>query len=192
MDMYEDDLGMVFDIKLQNKHVIEPEQALLRIVKSYQGQPFVFDYRSRNNKDMLLNLGRFIQDVSSNLQRGGVLIFFPSYSMLTRCRQVWECRREGIAFTKPMQYEPKQAVNLEQVMHRHRERCAEGQVSILVGVTRGKLSEGYDYPDDLARAVMVVGVPFMNTRDLKTIIKRTYYVRDPQKWLKDSTMGAVN
>lgn len=65
-------------------------------------------------------------------------------------------------------------------------------MSILVGVTRGKLSEGYDYPDDLARAVMVVGVPFMNTRDLKTIIKRTYYVRDPQKWLKDSTMGAVN
>ena len=36
MDMYEDDLGMKFDVKLQNKHVIEPEQALLRIVKSYQ------------------------------------------------------------------------------------------------------------------------------------------------------------
>ena len=67
MDMYEDDLGMDFDIKLQNSHVIEPEQAMLRIVKSYQGQPFVFDYRSRNNKDMLLNLGRFVQDISSNL-----------------------------------------------------------------------------------------------------------------------------
>ena len=25
MDMYDDDLGMAFDIKLQNKHVIEPE-----------------------------------------------------------------------------------------------------------------------------------------------------------------------
>ena len=47
MDMYEDDLGMKFEVKLQNKHVIEPEQALLRIVKSYQSNPFVFDFQSR-------------------------------------------------------------------------------------------------------------------------------------------------
>lgn len=191
MDMYEDDLGMKFEVKLQNKHVIEPEQALLRIVKSYQNNPFVFDYRSRSDKSLIMHLGSFLQDVSSSLVRGGMLVFFPSYSMLTRCRSVWE-KRDGIDFKVPIQYEPKQAVNLEAVMLRHRERCGEGNVSILVGVCRGKLSEGYDYPDDLARAVMVIGVPFQNTRDLKSIIKRTYYVRDPNKWLKDRTMGAVN
>lgn len=107
MDMYEDDLGMKFEVKLQNRHVIGPEQALLRIIKSYQGNPFMFDYRSRGNKELLLNLGRFVQDIASNLSKGGVLLFFPSYSMLTRCRQVWENRKDGIAFTKPIQYEPK-------------------------------------------------------------------------------------
>ncbi len=41
-----------------------------------------------------------------------------------------------------------------------------------MGVCRGKLSEGYDYPDDLARLVVVVGVPFMNIKDPKIILKR--------------------
>ena len=192
MDMYEDDLGMKFEVKLQNKHVIEPEQALLRIVKSYQSNPFVFDYQSRQNKTMMLHLGAFIEDVSANLIRGGMLVFFPSYAMLVACRKAWENKKDGIKFRVPIQYEPKQATQLESVMAKHRANCGDGNVSILVGVCRGKLSEGYDYPDDLARAVMVIGVPFQNTRDLKSIIKRTYYVRDPNKWLKDRTMGAVN
>lgn len=61
-----------------------------------------------------------------------------------------------------------------------------------MGVTRGKLSEGYDYPDELARAVLLIGVPFQNTKDLKTVIKRTYYVNNSDKWIKDMTIVAVN
>jgi len=76
-------------------------------------------------------------------------------------------------------------------MEKHRANCQRG-ASILVGVCRGKLSEGYDYPDDLARVVFIVGVPFPNIKDPKIIIKRHYYVKDDNKWLVDQTMRAVN
>jgi Rad3-related DNA helicase len=32
--------------------------------------------------------------------------------------------------------------------------------AILLGVLRGKLSEGLDFSDELARAVFIIGLPF--------------------------------
>ena len=55
-------------------------------------------------------------------------------------------------------------------MQIHSRNCKYG-VSILVGVCRGKLSEGYDYPDNLARIVLIIGIPFPNIKDSKIIIK---------------------
>ncbi|KAB1265133.1 Fanconi anemia group J protein [Camelus dromedarius] len=46
--------------------------------------------------------------------------------------------------------------------------------ALLVAVCRGKVSEGLDFSDDNARAVITVGIPFPNVKDLQVELKRQY------------------
>jgi len=46
--------------------------------------------------------------------------------------------------------------------------------AILFGVCRGKISEGLDFSDKAARAVVIVGVPYPSLVDSRTILKREY------------------
>jgi regulator of telomere elongation helicase 1 len=41
-----------------------------------------------------------------------------------------------------------------------------------MGVLRGKLSEGLDFPDELSRAVFVIGIPFAPINNLKVKTKK--------------------
>jgi Rad3-related DNA helicase len=96
---------------------------------------------------------------------------------MDRCKTVWTCKKEPIRFPRPIQYEPKSHQFLDDVMRTHKKDCIKpGGAAILVGVCRGKLSEGYDYPDALARVVLVIGIPCPNIKDPKIIMKRQYYI----------------
>ncbi|KAI4336693.1 hypothetical protein L6164_015186 [Bauhinia variegata] len=44
----------------------------------------------------------------------------------------------------------------------------------LLGVCRGKVSEGIDFSDDNARVVIIVGVPFPNINDVQVALKKKY------------------
>ncbi|KAG9492732.1 hypothetical protein GDO78_000954, partial [Eleutherodactylus coqui] len=46
--------------------------------------------------------------------------------------------------------------------------------ALLIAVCRGKVSEGLDFSDDNARAVITVGIPFPNIKDLQVELKRKY------------------
>jgi Fanconi anemia group J protein len=46
--------------------------------------------------------------------------------------------------------------------------------ALFLGVCNGKLSEGIDFTDEMARMVIVVGVPFPNTKDIGINCKRVY------------------
>jgi len=46
--------------------------------------------------------------------------------------------------------------------------------AVLMGVCRGKLSEGIDFSDDAARCVIVFGIPYPNYLDPRVILKRYY------------------
>lgn len=39
--------------------------------------------------------------------------------------------------------------------------------ALLIAVCRGKVSEGLDFTDDNARAVITIGIPFPNIKDLQ-------------------------
>ncbi|XP_065429264.1 Fanconi anemia group J protein isoform X8 [Chrysemys picta bellii] len=46
--------------------------------------------------------------------------------------------------------------------------------ALLIAVCRGKVSEGLDFSDDNARAVITIGIPFPNVKDLQVELKRKY------------------
>ena len=46
--------------------------------------------------------------------------------------------------------------------------------AILMGVCRGRISEGLDFSDNAARCVMVVGVPYPMMTDPKVLLKQQY------------------
>lgn len=45
---------------------------------------------------------------------------------------------------------------------------------LFLAVFRGKLSEGIDFSDNLARAVVLVGIPYPNCCDSQVSLKRQY------------------
>ena len=46
--------------------------------------------------------------------------------------------------------------------------------AVMMGVCRGKLSEGIDFSDEAARCVIVFGIPYPNFTDVRVVIKRQY------------------
>lgn len=65
------------------------------------------------------------------------------------------------------------------VMDRYYSAIFEGGAStrngaILMGVCRGRISEGLDFSDNAARCVMIVGIPYPQMTDPKVILKKEY------------------
>lgn len=50
----------------------------------------------------------------------------------------------------------------------------EDSGAILMGVCRGRISEGLDFSDRAARCVIVVGIPYPQMTDPKVILKKEY------------------
>ena len=49
--------------------------------------------------------------------------------------------------------------------------------AILMGVCRGRISEGLDFSDNAARCVIIVGIPYPQVSDPKIILKQDYLDR---------------
>ena len=63
--------------------------------------------------------------------------------------------------------------------------------AVLMGVCRGKLSEGIDFSDDAARCVIVFGIPYPNYVDPKVILKK-HYLDEMRKDLNDNSKILVS
>ena len=59
-------------------------------------------------------------------------------------------------------------------MNGYFDSIARGRGSLLIAVCRGKVSEGIDFADAQARAVVCVGIPFPNWKDHQVQQKREY------------------
>jgi hypothetical protein len=73
--------------------------------------------------------------------------------------------------------------------------------AILIAVYRGKVSEGINFSDSYARAVIALGIPFPSINDLKVTLKKKYQkdraakdatCADGETWYKQQAYRAVN
>lgn len=56
----------------------------------------------------------------------------------------------------------------------------ESNGAILMGVCRGRISEGLDFSDNAARCVIIVGIPYPQIGDARVVLKKDYLDRKCQ------------
>ena len=107
-----------------------------------------------------LSILRCIQSIPD-----GVLVFLPSYSLLEKLFKRWDATgtMKDMKMIKDIYQEPKTAAaTFDKVMLDYRKSIDNGRGGLLFAVFRGKMSEGIDFSDRSARAVIAVGIPYPN------------------------------
>ncbi|KAK1868196.1 hypothetical protein I4F81_010690 [Pyropia yezoensis] len=123
----------------------------------------------------------------------GVLVFLPSYRLLSQLTARWAatgvwarlCGAKSAVLVEPSAASVREAAGggggggdggggaaataasaYEAVARAYAAAVAGGGGALLFAVYRGKVSEGMDFKDDLARGVVLVGVPYPAAMDL--------------------------
>lgn len=146
-----------------------------------------------------MDLGRSIQQIA-DITPGGMLVFFPSYRVMERCYELWDNSRVILDIQnkvgKRVFMEPKDPAKYQATMEKYyqaifgkggkdkkqkkkgtKELEVEVKGAILMGVCRGRISEGLDFSDNAARCVIVIGIPYPQMTDPKVILKKDYLDR---------------
>ncbi|KAL4436036.1 hypothetical protein ABPG74_022271 [Tetrahymena malaccensis] len=125
-------------------------------------------------------------------QKGGIVIFFKSYSMLQQYTNLIS-QTQGIAFKYFV--ETRDANEFKEIYSQYKYLIQQNKSNcIFLAVNRGKLSEGIDLKDNLCRVVILFGVPYPCLTDPYVVCKRTHaqlYLKENQ-WYKKETVKVVN
>lgn len=173
------ELKCTFPVSLENKHVVELSQVHFAVLTGGKVQ-FRFDSANRNNSNMVTELGETIVKLIQNAP-GGVLVFFPSYSFMNQCYSVWTSNGTLRRFSniKEVFKDQKDALKNKVLLRDfvqantniNKKRVNGG---LLFSVCRGSSSEGMDFTDDIARMVIIVGIPFANLGQDRVKLKKEF------------------
>lgn len=158
-------------------HIIPKQNLTVATVKSGHGEKFLFTFATRNNSQLLIALGKTILDLIRAIP-GGVVVFFPSYAHLDSL-SLWE--KNGllnqIKTVKPVFLEQKDHA-VDTTLAKYDRAIQKTGGALLFAVVGGKMSEGINFSDDRARAVIMVGLPFPNMYSAEMTAKRQHVERN--------------
>lgn len=152
-------------------HII-PASSLRTVVVSQgpRGQPLEFTSPRQKDPAVVAELGQILMNLASCIQYG-MVVFFPSYSFLNACKAAWQSSGilDRVQTKKKVYYEPEESAKCEQVLREYAAEIATPTTgrgptggALLLAVVGAKLSEGLNFSDNLARAVIIVGLPYAN------------------------------
>lgn len=177
MASFQSELGTQFPIALEANHVIKPGQCWVSCVgRGPAGVDLNGQYHSTNTYAFQDEMGHVLRHVCETVPYG-VLCFMPSYVLMDKLYARWQDTGllRDLSRVKTVMREPRRGDQLEQLMARYygavaqavradKARAAGGQGAggrsgaLFLAVYRGKISEGLDFSDDNARAVVAVSV----------------------------------
>ena len=116
-----------------------------------------------------------ICQAAEQLDRGGLLVFFPSYPALNDCVEHWRGSSlwSRLERGRSVVVEPRKAKDMRTIAVQF-QRAASTTCAVLLAVCRGKASEGMDFSDDQCRVVIVTGVPYAPPDDPRVKAKRRF------------------
>ncbi|KAJ2073691.1 ATP-dependent DNA helicase chl1, partial [Coemansia sp. S155-1] len=108
---------------------------------------------------------------------GSVVAFFPSYTLLDRMCRNWTAAgiADRIAKNKAVFVESSTSSGKVLELYSARIKSAESTGALLLSIVGGHLSESINFSDNLGRAVVMVGVPFLSIASPELVERLAYY-----------------
>uniref|UniRef100_A0A3B4DJZ9 DNA 5'-3' helicase n=1 Tax=Pygocentrus nattereri TaxID=42514 RepID=A0A3B4DJZ9_PYGNA len=181
MGSFSSELGIKFSIQLEASHVISKSQVWVGTVgMGPQGRRLCATFQHTETFAFQDEVGALLLKVCQTVSRG-VLCFLPSYKMLDKLRDRWMNTGlwEKLEERKTVIAEPRGGAksDFDELLQTYYEAIGQSgprDGALLIAVCRGKVSEGLDFTDDNARAVVTIGIPFPNIKDLQVELKMKY------------------
>jgi len=206
LPVFAGELGLQTYVGLQNPHVVDAEKDLLCAVVSTgpSGHALKSTYAERKTLGYKSELGQTVCQAAEQLDKGGLLVFFPSYPALNDAVENWKgtglfqrLERGRVVVVEPRR---AQEMRVAAVAFKH---GASTQSAVMLAVCRGKAAEGMDFSDDQCRVVIITGVPYAPPSDPRVQAKRRFLdekrIRGDKKllisgdaWYEQQACRAVN
>ncbi|XP_031728340.1 Fanconi anemia group J protein [Anarrhichthys ocellatus] len=183
MSSFSSELGVKFSIQLEANHVINKSQVWVGTVgDGPQGRKLCATFQHTETYIFQDEVGSLLLHVCQVVAKG-VLCFLPSYKMLDKLRDRWtntglwkKLERHKAVIPEPRGGGGKG--DFDELLQKYYDAikyCEEDRDgALLIAICRGKVSEGLDFTDDNARAVITIGIPFPNIKDLQVELKMKY------------------
>jgi chromosome transmission fidelity protein 1 len=126
-----------------------------------------FRHQQRKTAQVCDELGRTLLEICKAVP-AGIVVFLPSYSYEAHLVRRW--KSTGI-WTNLLQVkgalhrEPKSSQQVESTLEAYSRDAQGTKGALLLSVVGGKMSEGINFADDMARCVVVVGLPYPDITD---------------------------
>jgi chromosome transmission fidelity protein 1 len=165
-------------------HVVSPNNVLLQCLSKVGSTSLDFRHATRSTPSVCSALGTSLLELCRPIPHG-VVVFLPSYAYEAKLIEYWKSTGiySKLQVIKPVFREPKASSQVEATLQAFGQAAASTQGAILFSVVGGKLSEGINFADDLARGVVVVGLPYPDPTDPVLVEKLK---------LLDSTPGGMS
>ncbi|KAG8176684.1 hypothetical protein JTE90_002676 [Oedothorax gibbosus] len=174
---FESELGVPFKLTLEANHVVSSDKTWVGTIgRGPNNTALSATFSVASTYDFQDDVGQLVYEVCSVIPHG-VLCFLPSYGMLEKLAARW--KQTGmwgkLESLKVVVQEPRRQGEFEQVIDRFYSAVNENRHgALLFAVCRGKVSEGIDFADNFARAVITIGIPFPNYKDAQVDLKKKY------------------
>ncbi|CEG39082.1 hypothetical protein L917_18991 [Plasmopara halstedii] len=188
MDSFAGELGTDFPIRLEASHVVNMRKQVFigAIMRGPGNIDLKSTYTNQQDPKYQDSMGQLLYQYSQSIP-GGILMFFPSYSLLHKLTTRWKTTKlwNEIEKVKTIYIEPRNTgKDFEVSLVEYRDTITKCKLSseidskktgaIFLAVYRGKVSEGIDFSNDNARAVLCVGIPYPSVKELQVCLKRKY------------------
>ena len=197
-------------------HVVPSSNVMVKCLSFGPGKSQKFDFRhqSRMAPALCQELGRALLNLAKVVPNG-LVVFLPSYSYEAHLVSQW--KQSGLWSQldnqKKIFREPKSAQHLESTLRVYAQQAATGTRNdgvdggfangnivgaLLLAVIGGKMSEGINLANDMARGVVVVGLPYPDITDpelqekMSTMTKHGVGGLSGQAYYQNLCMRAVN
>lgn len=174
MASFQSELGAQFPIALEANHVIKPDQCWVSCVgRGPAGVDLNGQYHNTSTYGFQDEMGHVLRHVCATVPYG-VLCFMPSYVLMDKLYARWQDTGllRDLCRVKAVMREPRRGDQLEELMARYYKAVAQAvraraggkpagggrSGALFLAVYRGKISEGLDFSDNNARAVVAVSI----------------------------------
>jgi len=197
IDFFAEMIGLGSAEKRNYEAIVDPDK-----ITAYLDSTVTTKFNERTPA-MLLKYGRRIEEfLTKNRVKSGSLVFFPQRNLMTKALEAWEMEglvgrsQETLFFgERELFVEGTRAAENRMIVERYKEKATRS-AAILLGVFRGRNAEGSNFPDDEARTIFLIGIPYANYTDPVVRAQIDYFNRrtngQGERWYIMDAFRAAN